>query len=380
MADEFIPLSVPDLRGREREYLVECIDQGWVSSAGPFVTQLEARVADLSGRARGTAAVNGTAALHLTLTALGAGPGRQVICPDWTFIATANAIAHAGATPFFVDVDSRTWTMDPTQLTLALKEQAGKVAAVVVVHTLGHAADMDALLRICLDAGVPLVEDAAGAIGSTYRDQPLGKFGRASCFSFNGNKLVTAGGGGMIVTDDVVIADRTKHLSTQARLGSDYVHSDVAWNYRMTNLNAAVALAQLERLNEMVAAKRAIAARYDEGLAETGLVPMPRMPWAGHNCWLYSLLAPDLEAADALVQALRARNVEARVFWRSLSAQAPYSGAPKRLTGVAQALSGRVVSLPSSSSLTDAQQERVIAGVKQWAAQRHAPHRRVGVA
>lgn len=375
MPDEFIPLSVPDLRGRERQYLLECVDQNWVSSAGPFVTQLEKRMAALCGRGSGVAAVNGTAALHLTLNALGVGRDKIVVLPDWTFIATANAVMHGGAIPYFIDVDESSWTMDPDLLAQALRQEAGKVAAVVVVHTLGHAADMDALSRVCDAAGVALIEDAAGAVGGTYKGRPLGGLGRAGCFSFNGNKLVTAGGGGMIVTDDKVIAETAKHRSTQARVGTDYVHNAVGWNYRMTNLNAAVALAQLERLEEMIARKREIAARYDVELSGTDLVPMPRLEWAGHNYWLYSVLASSRTAAADLVASLRARSVEARVFWRALSSQAPYKDAPRKLTGVAESLSGRVVSLPSSSNLSAAHQDRVIAAVQDWAAAAGAPQR-----
>ncbi|MSQ92716.1 MAG: aminotransferase class I/II-fold pyridoxal phosphate-dependent enzyme [Gammaproteobacteria bacterium] len=375
MTDEFIPLSAPDLRGRERQYLTECIDQNWVSSAGPFVTQLETRMAALSGRARGVAAVNGTAALHLTLIALGVGRDKLVVLPDWTFIATANAVMHAGATPYFVDVEERSWTMDAALLAKVLKQEAGKVAAVIVVHTLGHAADMDVLSRVCDAAEVPLIEDAAGAVGSTYKGKPLGGLSRAGCFSFNGNKLVTGGGGGMIVTDDQALADTAKHRSTQAREGTDYVHSAVGWNYRMTNLNAAVAVAQLERLDEMIATKREIAARYDASLGGTDLVPMPRLAWAGHNYWLYSVLAPSRDAAADLVAALRTKSVEARVFWRALSSQAPYKDAPRRLNGIAEKLSGRTVSLPSSSNLTATQQTRVIAAIKDWAARSRAQER-----
>jgi perosamine synthetase len=366
-----IPLQIPDLRGREREYLVQCVDDNWVSSAGPFVTELEDRVAALSGCSHGVAMVNGTAAIHLALVAAGIEPGDYVAVPDWTFAASANAIFHAGATPYFVDVDARTWTMDPDLLALALKQNETPIKAVLCVHTLGHPADMDALLAVCEAAGVPLIEDAAGAIGAKYKGRNVGGDGLAACFSFNGNKVVTAGGGGMIVTNDEALATQARKLSTQSREGADYIHSAVAWNYRMTNVNAAIGLAQLERLDEMIAAKRTIAARYDSALGQQNQVTlMPRCDWAEHNGWLYSVALPDETAANDLIAHLRSERIEARNFWRALSAQEPYAQAPTLLNGTAADLSGRVVSLPCSSQLREADQDRVIQAISAWTCQK----------
>jgi len=362
-----IPLQIPDLRGREREYLLQCVDDNWVSSAGPFVTELEERIASLCGCSFGVAMVNGTAAIHLALVAAGVGPGDFVAVPDWTFAASANAIYHAGATPYFVDVDAQTWTLDPDLLARALKQSETPIKAVLCVHTLGHPADMDALLTVCQAAGIPLIEDAAGAIGAKYKGRNVGGDGLVACFSFNGNKLVTAGGGGMIVTNDEALAVRARKLSTQSREGADYIHSAVAWNYRMTNVNAAIGLAQLERLDEMIAAKRAIAARYDGALhGRNEFTPMPRRDWAEHNGWLYSAALPDEESANDLIVHLRSRKIEARNFWRALSAQKPYAQAPTLLNGTAADLSGRVVSLPCSSQLSEADQNRVIEAISAW--------------
>lgn len=369
-----IPLQIPDLRGREREYLTQCVDDNWVSSAGPFVTDLEERIAALSGCSHGVAMVNGTAAIHLALVAAGVASGDHVAVPDWTFAASANAIYHAGATPYFVDVDARTWTLDPDFLARALEQTETPIKAVLCVHTLGHPADMDALLAVCEAAGVPLIEDAAGAIGAKYKGRNVGGDGLAACFSFNGNKLVTAGGGGMIVTNNEALAVKARKLSTQSREGADYIHSAVAWNYRMTNVNAAIGLAQLERLDEMIAAKRAIAARYDGALdGRDEFTLMPRSDWIEHNGWLYSVALPDEENANSLIAHLRSQNIEARNFWRALSAQEPYAQAPTLLNGTAADLSGRVVSLPCSSHLSDADQGRVIQAISAWSCPGEGP-------
>lgn len=362
-----IPLSVPDLRGNEAAYLTQCVVDNWVSSAGPFVAELERRMAVLAGRAHGAATVNGTSGLHLALIASGVKSGDRVVVPDWTFAATANAVCHAGAVPFFLDVTRESWTLDPGLVVEALEDAEGRVGAVVAVHALGHPADMDALGEVCAGAGVPLIEDAAGAIGARYKGRPAGGLGDLAVFSFNGNKTVTAGGGGAVVTDNGEWAALIRHLSTQARPGADYLHDAVGYNYRMTNLNAAVGLAQLERLDEMLAAKRRIAAAYDSALAaRDDLLAMPRASWAESGCWLYSVLCASVSAADALVAHLNGRGIEARVFWRALSSQPPYVDWPRRLNGVAAELSGRVVSLPCSSGLTAAQQARVVDALSAW--------------
>lgn len=363
-----IPLSVPDLRGRESENLLACVRDNWVSSAGPFVSEFESRVAELTGQPHAVATVNGTAALHLALIAAGVGPGDFVIVPDWTFAATANAVYHAGATPILVDISDHGWTLDPELVGDVLESfDGGRIGAVIAVDALGHPADMDALAEPCAAAGVPLIEDAAGAIGATYKERPCGGLGDAGIFSFNGNKLVTAGGGGMVVTGDEALATKVRHLSTQARGGGDYVHDAIGFNYRMTNINAAVGLAQLDRLDEILARKREIAGTYDAALApRADLAGSPRRSWARGNNWLYSLLCRTSEAASGLVEHLHARGIEARVFWRSLSAQPPYAAAPTCLSGVSAAISGRVVSLPSSSGLSAADQTRVLEAVAEW--------------
>lgn len=361
-----IPLAVPDLRGRESELLLGCVRDNWVSSAGPDITEFETRIAAVAGRRHAVAVVNGTAALHLSLLAVGIKPGDRVIVPDWTFAASCNAVAHAGATPYFVDVRADDWSLDPSIVEAVLREDRG-VRAVIAVDPLGHAADMDPLGEICRRHEVALVEDSAAAIGTRYHDRPCGGFGDVSIFSFNGNKTVTAGGGGMVMTNDDAITRYVRHVSTVARPGSDYLHDMVGYNYRMTNVNAAIGLAQLERLAEMIDAKRSIAARYDAALAERGdILAMPRPEHSYSTCWLYSVRVASEPLARSLVAAMDDAGIDARIFWRSLCVQPHWATAPRRLAGVSKALSGTVVSLPCSSSLTSTEQDRVLAVLADW--------------
>jgi dTDP-4-amino-4,6-dideoxygalactose transaminase len=361
-----IPLAEPDLRGREAEYLAACVRDNWVSSAGPQIAEFEKQMAALSGRSFAVATVNGTAALHLALIAAGVRTGDAVVVPDWTFAASVNAVVHAGARPHFIDVAAEDWGLDAALLDEVLASDR-TVRAVIAVDPLGHAADFDAIEAVCRKHGVPLIEDAAGAIGAHYKGRACGSFGALSVFSFNGNKTVTAGGGGMLLTDDEDKARLARHLSTQARPGRDYVHDMVGYNYRMTNVNAAIGLAQLERLDEMLQAKRAIAARYDKTLAgRDDIRPMPRPGHSQSACWLYSCAVANERDAAGLVDAMDRASIDARIFWRSLSAQQPWRDAPRKLTGISQSLSGRVVSLPSSSSLSEGDQARVTAALNMW--------------
>ena len=297
----------------------------------------------------------------------GVGPGDLVVVPDFTFAATANAVIHAGARPLFADVTRESWTLDPDCLAAALDRYGEKIRAVVPVHALGHPADMAPIVELARGRGIPVIEDAAGAIGARYRDRPVGGLGDAAIFSFNGNKTVTAGGGGAIVTDRTDWAERARSLSTQAREGVAYVHTEAGFNYRMPNINAALCLAQLERLDEMVAVKRGIAARYDAALhGHPELRRMPRAPWADSACWLYSVKCPDTDRAQDLVCHLQAAGIESRVAWLSLSRQKPYAGAKSVLDGVSESISGCVVSLPCSSSLAVEDQARVIESMHRW--------------
>ena len=351
LAHPHIPLSEPDLRGREKALLIKCIDEGWVSSAGPEVIAFERALAEYTGRKHAIAVVNGTAALHLSLMACGVKPGDRVIIPDWTFAATANAVAHCGAEAVLVDVCEEDWALDPALVDQALQADP-EIRAVIAVDPVGHAADFDALSLVCARHGAMLIEDAAGAIGATYRNKPCGRFGVVSTFSFNGNKTVTAGGGGMVLTDDEDIARVIRHLSTQARISRDYIHDRIGFNYRMTNVNAAIGLAQFERLEEMVETKRAIAARYDAALeAIPDVWPMPRPGHTRSSCWLYCCRFADPQSARDFISYMERYGVETRLFWHALSSQAPWRNCISVKRGVSDGLSGTVVSLPSGSAL-----------------------------
>ena len=365
-----IPLAIPDLRGREAELLAKCIVDNWVSSAGPEVVAFEKGVAALTGRKHAIAVANGTAALHLALLAAGVKAGDRVAVPEWTFAATANAATHAGANIAFVDVTDSDWGLDANLLAKAI-EADGTIKAAIAVDPLGHAADMDALQAVCRRHSIALIEDAAGAIGGMYKGKPCGALGDLSTFSFNGNKTLTAGGGGMVLTDNDEQARLIAHLATQARPTREYFHDMVGFNYRMTNLNAAVGLAQLERLEEMVAAKKRIASTYDAALSSRDdLRPMPRPAHSLSAAWLYNVKLRSEADAASLVAAMEAADIEARVFWRALSGQPAWQGATTWLSGVAASLSGTVVSLPCSSSLSAKAQERVLAVLAAWHGQK----------
>lgn len=369
-SERVIPLAEPDLRGNEEAYLRECIQTGWVSSAGPFVGQMEARVAALSDCSHAVATASGTTALQLLLATLGIGDGQRVVVPDWTFAATANAVVHAGATPVMVDVDPDHWSLDADMLSAAFDdaERCGKpITAVVAVDPLGLPADFDGLIEICRRRGATLIEDAAGALGSRYKGRPAGGLADAGIFSFNGNKIVTGGGGGAIVTNHESWAQRARHLSTQARADSRYAYDAIGFNYRTTNLSAAVVVAQLERLEAMVATRRRIANAYTESLdGRDDLAPPPAPNWAEWNGWMYVVRTASPEAAANLVAHLRQQGISARPFWQALSTQPAYAKFPNKIAGVSARLSGSLVSLPCGSTLSESEIARVVEAVGGW--------------
>lgn len=376
-----IPLAEPNLSGNEARYLAECVASNFVSSVGPFVPRFESMVAEASGRCGAVATSSGTAALHASLVALGVSPGDLVIVPSLSFIATANAVAYCHARPAFLDVSSTSWTLDPGQLrrfigeacessggTVVHRDSGARVAAVIAVHTLGHPADMDALESICAAHGLPLLADAAAALGATYGGRPAAARGTLAAISFNGNKTVTCGGGGAIVGDDPALMRAVRHLTTTARVGRDYEHDRVGFNYRMSNLEAAVGCAQLERLDEFVARKRAIAERYDRALSGLpGVGAFPRAPWGQSACWFGGFVAgPDCPMpGGAIIDHLAGRSIGARRFWKPMHLQPPFADCPRGPLEVADGLWERVVTLPSSTHLTDVQQETVIAAVRE---------------
>jgi dTDP-4-amino-4,6-dideoxygalactose transaminase len=373
-----IPLCVPNLGGNEAIYLQECISSTFVSSVGPFVDRLARLTAEAAAVRYAVPTSSGTTGLQLALVAAGVGTGDLVVLPSFTFIASANAISHCGARPWLMDVDAGSWTLDPVLLRRMLETRAerrggalrhkatgARIAAIMPVYTLGQPADMDAITAVAGEFGLPVVADAAAALGARYKGRPVGEMGAdLSVFSFNGNKTVTSGGGGAVLGNDEAQMALVGHLSTTARIGPAYDHDRVGFNFRMTNLQAAVGVAQLERAETLVAAKRRISATYDAAfLGLRGVSRFPAPEWAQSACWFSGLVLSSSVAS--LCQRLKIQGIEARPFWKPIHRQEPYRVAPATDMPVAEAVWDRVVTLPCSTHLTDAEQSRVIDAVRE---------------
>ena len=363
-----IYLSPPHVSARDRELLLDAFDSNWVAPLGPHVDAFEREAAEVTGRGRAVALASGTAALHLALLTLGVGPGDRVLVPTTTFAATANAVTYVGAQPVFVDVTAQTWTLDPELVEQELDRArlAGEpVAAVLPVDLYGQACDYEPLEKSCHRHGALLVEDAAEALGSTYRDRPAGSFGDAAVLSFNGNKILTTSGGGMLLTDRDDVADRVHHLATQAREPAlHYEHRDIGYNYRLSNLLAAIGRAQLEQLPERVAARQRVRARYAEALGSVpGVTLMPEATYGTSNCWLTCvLLDPEVFGATPadVCAYLGEQQIEARPTWKPMHLQPVFADAERVGGAVAEGIFARGLCLPSGSALTEQQQERVV--------------------
>ena len=370
MQDLLVPLSVPTLSGNAVRYVNECLSTNFVSSVGPFVERFEHDFASFVGAPHAVACSSGTAALHVALQLAGAGPGTEVAVSTFTFIASANAIKYTGASPLLVDSEPRTWNMN-TQLLydeVVRRDRMGSAlpAVIEIVHLLGHPADMEPLVELRDRFGIAIVEDAAEALGATYVSGPfagkqVGAIGNINCFSFNGNKIVTTGGGGMIVTDDSTLAAKARHLTTQAKLpGRGYEHDEIGYNYRLTNIAAALGVAQLEELPAFLATKRTIAERYDRGLHGLPVQLPPRQPWASPTYWLYTFLLNASGDRDRLLDELAAAGVQARPIWPPVHRQLPFAKAERLGGEVSEDLHARGISLPSSVALTAEDQRWVI--------------------
>jgi perosamine synthetase len=350
-------------------YVRECLDTRWVSSAGKYVGEFENRLAEITGSKRAVAVVNGTAALQVSLTLAGVNRDEEVICPALTFVATANAISHCGAVPHFVDVCENRLAISPSALENRLQEIASKdgervinrmtgrrIGAVCVMHCFGHPADMDSLAEICGRFGLPLVEDAAESLGSYYKGKHTGRHGQLAAVSFNGNKIVTTGGGGAILTDRDELADRAKHLTTTAKLPHawQFNHDAVAWNYRLPNLNAALGLAQLEVMDKLLVAKRELARRYQHAFAELEWGKFLTEPADSQsNYWLNALvLHPEFAGKqEELLEALNQKGFQSRPLWTPMHHLPMYRGCPRGELSITDSLFRRVINLPSSALL-----------------------------
>ncbi|HEX2810988.1 MAG TPA: aminotransferase class I/II-fold pyridoxal phosphate-dependent enzyme [Kineosporiaceae bacterium] len=367
----FVYLSSPDVGEIEREALLAAFDSNWVAPAGPDLDAFEQVVAAEVGVAHAVALSSGTAALHLSLQLAGVRPGDEVLVPSFTFAATANAVAYLGAEPVFVDSTPDTWAIDPELVAeeLARADRAGRpIAAVVPVDVYGQCAEYDELEASCGQYGVPLVEDAAEALGSSYRGRPAGSFGIAAALSFNGNKIITTGGGGMLITDDAELAGRARHLATQAREPvPHYEHREIGYNYRLSNLLAAVGLGQMRTLRQRVERRRHNYRFYRQSLAGDGLSLMPLAEHGRSNCWLTCLLV-DVEEFGAtpeqICDHLRSAGIEARPTWKPMHLQPVHQG--RRTVGgaVCEDLFRRGVCLPSGSNLRRPELDRVVDAVR----------------
>ena len=361
--DEFIPLHAPVFRGRERELVLDTIESTFVSSVGAYVDRFEKDMAMFTGSQRAVAVMNGTAALHIALKLADVLPGDLVVTQSLTFVATCNAIAYCSAEPLFVDVDRHTLGLSPTALDAWLAEHAliddngdcrtrvghRRIRACLPMHTFGHPVELDELIAVCERWHLILVEDAAESLGSYYKGTHTGNFGKIGVLSFNGNKIMTTGGGGMLLTDEV-IGKRAKHLTTTAKIPHPYefVHDEIGYNYRLPNLNAALGCAQLEQLPAFLESKRDLAARYIEFFEGTDLQPIVEPRHCRSNYWLNGVICQDGAQRDALLKSTNDAGVMTRPIWALMTRLPLFTNAFRGPLDNAEWLEARVVNLPSS--------------------------------
>jgi dTDP-4-amino-4,6-dideoxygalactose transaminase len=365
-------LSPPDVGPEERQRLLEAFDSNWIAPLGPQVDAFEREVAQIVGVPYATALSSGTAALHLALLALDVRAGDDVVTSTMTFAAVANAITYVGANPVFVDISPATWQLDPDLLEEELKARARlgrRVAAVIAVDLYGQCADYARITSMCRDHGASLIEDAAEALGASHGTQKAGSFGECAAISFNGNKIITTGGGGMLVSRRADITERARHLATQARdPAPHYQHSKVGYNYRLSNLLAAVGRGQLKSLPDKLARRRAINEMYRFELgAMPGIAFMPEAPYGTSNCWLTCItVSPGTFGAtrEDIRLHLESDNIESRPLWKPMHLQPAFRDVAIRGGAVAERLFERGLCLPSGSSLTSEQQNRVVESIK----------------
>jgi perosamine synthetase len=382
MAEGFVPLIVPEIRGNEWRYVKECLDTSWVSSVGSYVDRFERLVAERAGTRYAVATVNGTSALHIALLLAGVERDDEVLVSTLTFIAPANAVRYANAWPVFIDAEPRYWQMDPERVvdflergciwdgqTLRNRQTGRRVKAIVPVHILGHPVDLDPILAVAEKYGLPVIEDATEGLGARYKGKSLGGIGHVGCFSFNGNKIITTGGGGMLVTNNEQWAKRAKYLTTQAKDDPiEYIHKSIGYNYRLTNLLAAVGCAQMEQLDSFVTAKRQIANRYREALTT---LPGLRLPmeadWAFSTFWMFTVLLDSSEAginSRQLLNSLAENRIQTRPLWQPLHLSPAHNSSGSAVCPMSESLYRDALSLPSSAGLTQTDQDVVIEKIR----------------
>ncbi len=361
-------LSPPHMSGREMQYVQEAFDSNWIAPLGPNVTAFEQEFAAKVGAKHALALSAGTAAIHLALIHLGVGPGDEVIVSTLTFAASANPVVYQGAKPVFIDSERTSWNMDPDLLaeTLARKARQGRLPkAVILVHLYGQTADIDRILAICNKYDIPLIEDAAEALGARYKGRSPGVFGKAGIFSFNGNKIITTSGGGMLVSDDAELIAHARKLATQARdPAPHYQHSEIGYNYRMSNVLAGIGRGQLQALDDRVRRKREIFESYRRALGDLpGIDFMPEAPWGLHTRWL-TVITVDPNRFGATREdirlALEAENIESRPLWKPMHLQPVFAGCEAVGGDVAESLFTRGLCLPSGTAMSQSDIDRVV--------------------
>lgn len=356
--ERFIPVAEPSLTGNELAYVTDCVTSSWISSIGAYIPRFENEFARFCGVKHGIATSNGTTALHLALAICGIGAGDEVIVPSLTFVATANAVVYTGATPVFVDSEPRTWNIDPDDVA---RKITPRTKAIIPVHLYGHPANMDAINDLARAHNLFVIEDAAEAHGAEYKGRRTGALAHIGAFSFYGNKIVTTGEGGMLTTDDDALAEKARWLRDHGMSATDrYWHPVIGFNYRLTNIQAALGVAQMEQIDQFIARKRAIAQRYTELLAGVrGLTLPPEESWARSVYWMYSVLIGDDArcSRDQVMAHLKARRIDSRPFFHPIHVMPPY--ATGQSLPIAERLSKQGINLPSSVTLSDTDIERI---------------------
>ena len=367
-----IPVTDLSFEGNELAYVTDCIKTGWVSSLGKYVREFEERFGGYCGAKFGIATSNGTTALHLALAVLGIGPGDEVLVPTLTFVATANAVVYTGAKPVFVDSEPRTWNLDAARIEEKITERS---KAIIPVHVYGHPADMDPILEIARRHHLYVIEDAAEAHGALYKGRRVGSLGDMSCFSFYGNKIITTGEGGMVLTDNAEWAERARRLRDHGMSKEKrYWHPEIGFNYRLTNLQAALGVAQLERIDGIIAAKRRNAALYNDLLRDVpGVSLPPEAAWAQSVYWMYSILVEDQygRSRDELMKELKASEIDSRPIFYPIHTMPPYlPGSQGQEFPIAVELSRKGLNLPSSATLTPQQINQICQAIQEGGRER----------
>ncbi len=364
---DLIPIAEPSLGEEEFNNVAEAIRSGWISSQGKFILEFEQKFARYCGVRHGVATSNGTVALHLALKALGIGEGDEVLVPTLTFIATANTVTYCNARPVLVDSDPKCWCIDPSRIEERI---SSRTKAIIPVHLYGHPCDMDAIGDIARRHGLNVIEDAAEAHGALYRDRRVGSFGQVNCFSFFGNKIISTGEGGMCLTDDEDLARRMKILRDHGmNPNKRYWYDVVGFNYRMTNLQAAVGTAQVDKLDRLVGRRRQMAQWYNDAmspLAQRGLITRPpEMPWAKSAYWMYSILLEDGFgiSRDEMINALKDKGIETRPLFYPLHLMPPYQGHDAMAFPVAEELSRKGLNLPSGPGVDEGEVARIVSAI-----------------